>query len=105
LHPKTLQVLASILDFRMDAQAGVEQPAFLLEDFSTTRPAAQVERGQFDGKLLEATRGLGQEIREVSTLAAGALRGYWVGVHIAPDGNLRGVGTRQAPLPSVAEAY
>ena len=106
LHQKTLQVLTSVLDFGMDPQAAVEQPAFLLPAFSAGPPVAQVERGKFDGKLLDAARGLGQEVREISSQEAGAFRGYWVGVRISADSNLRrGVGTAQAPLPSVAEAY
>jgi len=106
LHQKTLQVLTSVLDFGMDPQAAVEQPAFLLPAFSAGPPVAQVERGQFDSKLLDAVRALGQEVREISIQEAGAYRGYWVGVQIAPKSNLRrGVGTRQAPLTSVAEGY
>jgi gamma-glutamyltranspeptidase/glutathione hydrolase len=106
LHQKTLQVLTSVLDFGMDPQNAVEQPSFLLPDIDATPPAARVERGKFDRKLLEAVRAMGQEVREVSPAEAGAFRGYWVGGHISPNGNLRrGVGTRQAPLPSVAEAY
>ncbi len=106
LHQKTLQVLTSVLDFGMDPEAAVEQPAFLLPAFSAGPPVAQVERGQFDGKLLEAARALGQQIREVSTQEAGAYRGYWVGVQIAPGSNVRrAIGTRQVPLPSVAEGY
>jgi gamma-glutamyltranspeptidase/glutathione hydrolase len=106
LHQKTLQVLTSVLDSGMDPQKAVEQPAFLLPAFTATPPTAQVEPGKFDGKLLDAVRALGQEIREVSEREAGAFRGYWVGVQISPGNGLRrGVGTRQAPLPSVAEAY
>jgi gamma-glutamyltranspeptidase/glutathione hydrolase len=106
LHQKTLQILTSVLVFGMDPQKAVEQPAFLLPAFSAGPPIAQVERGKFDGKLLNAVRALGQEVREVSSQEAGAFRGYWVGVQIAPDRGLRrAVGTRQAPLPSVAEAY
>ncbi len=95
-----------MLDFGMNPEAAVEQPAFLLPAFSAGPPVAQVERGQFDGKLLDAARGLGQQVREISSQEAGAFRGYWVGVQIAPKSNLRrGIGTRQAPLPTVAEGY
>ncbi len=106
LHQKTLQVLTSVLDFSMDPEAAVEQPAFLLPAFSDGPPVAQAERGKFDGKLLDETRVLGQQVREISVHEAGAYRGYWVGVQIVPESSLRrGIGTRQAPLPSVAEAY
>ena len=106
LHQKTLQVLSSVLDFGMDPEAAVEQPAFLLSAFSGSLPVGQVERRKFDGKLLDAVSALGQQVRELSAQEAGAFRGYWVGVHITPKSNLRrGIGTRQAPLPSVAEGY
>jgi gamma-glutamyltranspeptidase / glutathione hydrolase len=106
LHQKTLQVLSSVLDFGIDAQAAVEQPAFLLPAFSDGPPVAQVERDKFDGKVLEAVRASGQRIRELSAQEAHHFCGFWVGVELAPSGNLRrGIGTRQAPLPSVAEGY
>jgi gamma-glutamyltranspeptidase/glutathione hydrolase len=106
LHQKTLQVLTSVLDFGMDPEAAVEQPAFLMAAFSSTPPVAQVELGKFDAKLLDAARALGQEIREISAQEAGNLSGYWVGVQIAPKSDIRrAIGTRRAPLPSVGEAY
>jgi gamma-glutamyltranspeptidase/glutathione hydrolase len=106
LHQRTLQVLTSVLDFGMDPQAAVERPAFLLPAFSGGPATAQVEKGQFDRKLLDAVRALGQPIKELSAQQAGTYRGYWVGVHVEPKGGLRrAVGTRQAPLPSVAEGY
>ncbi len=106
LHQKTLQVLSSVLDFGMDPEAAVEQPAFLLSAFAGSLPVGQVERRKFDGKLLDAVSALGQQVRELSAQEAGAFRGYWVGVHITPKSNLRrGIGTHQSPLPSVAEGY
>lgn len=106
LHQRTLQVLTSIVDFGMDPQAAIEQPAFMLPAFGSTPPAAQIEKGKFDSKLIDSTRALGQAIKEVTTQEAGGFRGYWVGIHILPDGKLRrGIGTRQAPLPSIAEGY
>ena len=106
LHEKTLQVLSSVLDFDMDPQAAVERPAFLLPAFSAGPPVAQVERGKFDGKLLDAVRALGQPVREISMQEAGGFRGYLVAVQIAPGSNIRrAIGTRQGPLPSVAEGY
>jgi gamma-glutamyltranspeptidase/glutathione hydrolase len=106
LHQRTLQVLSSVLDFGMDLQAAIEQPAFLLPAFSSGPGTAQVEKGQFDSKLLAAVRALGQPFKEVSAGQAAAYRGYWVGVHVeARSGLRRGVGTRKAPLPSVAEGY
>ena len=106
LHQKTLQVLTSMLDFAMDPEAAVEQPAFLMADFAASPPLAQVERGKFDGKLLDAVGALGQQVREVSAQEATHFSGFWVGVHIAPKSHVRrGIGTRQAPLSSVAEGY
>jgi hypothetical protein len=78
----------------------------MLPAFSAGPPVAQVERGAFDGKLLDRTRALGQEIRELGSSAADGARGYWVGAHIDPKSNLRrAIGTRKAPLPAVAEGY
>jgi gamma-glutamyltranspeptidase / glutathione hydrolase len=106
LHQRTLQVLSSFLDFNMDPQAAVEQPAFMLPAFSMGMPTAQVEKDHFDKKVVEALRGLGQPVKELSPTESGAFRGYWIGVHIPVGSNLRrGVGTRKAPLPSVAEGY
>ena len=104
LHQKTLQVLSSVLDFGIDPQVAVEQPAFLLPDASADQLVAQVDRSSFDGKLLDAVRRLGQPIRELTRQEAGAYRGYWVGVQIAPQSKLRrGIGSRE--IPSVAEGY
>jgi gamma-glutamyltranspeptidase/glutathione hydrolase len=106
LHQKTLQVLTSLLDFDIDPQAAVEEPAFLQSDFSAEPPTAQVDRGESDGKLLDAVRELGQPLREMSVEEAGGVRGYWVGVAIEPKTGLRrAVGTRREPFPSVAEGY
>jgi gamma-glutamyltranspeptidase / glutathione hydrolase len=106
LHPKTLQMVSSVLDFAMDPQAAVDGPAFLLAAFADGPPVAQVERAKFDDSLLEKVRALGQKIREVSPLEATHFCGYWVGVQIAPDSQRRrAIGTRQGPLPSVAEGY
>ncbi len=99
-------MLASVPDSGRGSDTAVEQPAFLLPAFSAGPPVAQVERGQFDAKLAGAARALGQQVREISMQEAGASRGYWVGVQIASGSDLsRGVGTRQAPPPSVAEGY
>jgi gamma-glutamyltranspeptidase/glutathione hydrolase len=65
-----------ILDFGMDPEAAVEQPSFLMPDFSDGTPVARVARGRFDEKLLNATRALGQEVREISTQEADNLNGY-----------------------------
>jgi gamma-glutamyltranspeptidase/glutathione hydrolase len=106
LHQRTLQVLSSVLDFGMDPQAAVEEPAFLLPDFATGKPTPQVETGQFSKKLLDGVAALGQQVKEVSAQQAGATRGYWVGMQIDPAGEVRrAVGTRKAPLPSLAEGY
>jgi gamma-glutamyltranspeptidase/glutathione hydrolase len=106
LHQRTLQMLSNILDFGMAAQAAAEQPAFLLPAFGVGPATAQVEKGQYDAKLLEGVRALGQSIKEVSAQEAGAYRGYWVGVQVDPSTGLRrGVGTRKPPLPCVAVGY
>jgi hypothetical protein len=99
-------VLTSLLDFGIDPEGAVEQPSFLMASFSAGPPVAQVERGKFDGKILDAVRVLGQQVREISIQEAGNLSGFWVGVQIAPKSSIRrGIGTRQAPLPSVSEGY
>jgi gamma-glutamyltranspeptidase len=101
-----LQVLSNVLDFDMDPQAAVEQPAFLGPEFSVTPPAAQVEQGQFDRKLLNTLRSLGQQVKELSANEAGAYNGYWVGVHIVSGTNVRrGIGTRKPPVTGVAAGY
>jgi gamma-glutamyltranspeptidase / glutathione hydrolase len=106
LHAKTLQVLTSVLEFGMDPQVAVERPAFMLPVYSAKKPVAQVERGEFDGKLLDSVRAMGQGVNELSFRDAGAFRGYWVGVQIAGDTRLRrAIGTRKAPVPSAAHAY
>ncbi len=106
LHQRTLQVLSSVLDFDMDPQAAVEQPAFLLPEFSVVPPAAQVEQGQFDRKLLDTLRSLGQQVKELSANEAAAYRGYWVGVQVVSGTNVRrGIGTRKPPVTGVAAGY
>jgi gamma-glutamyltranspeptidase/glutathione hydrolase len=106
LHQRTLQELTGVLAFGTDPQAALEMPAFLLPAFSAGAPTAQVEKGQFDAKFLDDVRALGQPIKEVSVQEAGAFRGYWVGVQIVPESNMRrAIGTRKAPLPSVAAGY
>jgi hypothetical protein len=78
----------------------------MIPSYGTGVPTDQVEKGKFDPKLIEAVRGLGQPIKELTGGEPGAYRGYWVGVHIPPGSNVkRGVGTRKPPLPSVAQAY
>jgi gamma-glutamyltranspeptidase/glutathione hydrolase len=106
LHQRTLQVLCSMLDFGMDPQAAVEQPAFTLPAYGVGVPTVQVEQGHFNPDFLDAVRAMGQPVKVLSPLEAAAARGYWVGIHV-PPGNLhrRAIGTRKPPLPSVAEAY
>jgi gamma-glutamyltranspeptidase/glutathione hydrolase len=106
LHQKTVQVLESIYDLGIDPQAAVELPAFMLPDFSAQVPTARVERGAFDAAVLASVRTMGQQVKEIPVEKAGPFRGYWIGVEIHGAGiPHRGIGTRQAPLPSVAEAY
>lgn len=106
LHQRTLQVLASVLDYGMEAQSAVEMPAFMLPDFTGGKPMPQVEIDQFERTVLNSVNKLGQKTKELSMQEAGAFRGYWVGVQIDPkDGTRRATGTRKAPIPSVAEGY
>jgi gamma-glutamyltranspeptidase/glutathione hydrolase len=106
LHQRTLQVLSSVLDYGMDPQAAVEEPALLLPDFTAGKPVPRVESGQFSKELVGGVRALGQRVTEVSVQQAGAFRGYWVGVQIDPAGGVRrAVGTRKGPLPSRGEGY
>jgi gamma-glutamyltranspeptidase/glutathione hydrolase len=106
LHQRTLQVLSSVFDFGMDPQTAVEEPAFLLPEFTAGKPVPQVESGQFSKKLVEGIHALGQQVKEVSAQQAGASRGYWIGVQIDPAGGVRrAVGTRKGPLPSRGEGY
>jgi gamma-glutamyltranspeptidase/glutathione hydrolase len=106
LHQRTLQVLSSVLDFGMDPQAAVEEPAFLLPEFTAGKPVPQIESGQFSKKLVDGVTSLGQPVKEISAQQAGAFRGYWVGVQIDPAGGVRrAVGTRKGPLPSRGEGY
>lgn len=105
LHQRTLQILCSTLDFGMDPQTAAEQPAFLLPAFGTAI-AAQVEKGQFDPKVLSGLSALGQKVNEVDAVAASGARGYWVGAMIDPKtGSRLGFGTRKAPLPAIGLAY
>ena len=106
LHQVTLQNLINVLDFGMDAQTAVEEPAFLLPEFTAGKPTPQVESGQFSKELVDGVRSLGQPVKEVSGQQAGAFRGYWVGVQVDPAGGVRrAVGTRKGPLPSRGEGY
>lgn len=105
LHQKSLQILARVIEFGVDPQQAVEMPAFMLPDYTVTPQIPQVERDHFDAEVLDGVRALGQEVREIPSAEAGAVRGYWVGVHVEPGGLRRAVGTRQAPLPSVARGY
>lgn len=105
LHQRTLQILCSMLDFGMDPQTAAEQPAFLLPAFGTAI-TAQVEKGQFDPKVLTGLSALGQKVNEVDGLTASGARGYWVGAAIdAQTGERRGFGTRKPPLPAIGLAY
>jgi gamma-glutamyltranspeptidase/glutathione hydrolase len=104
LHQRNVQILANVLAFDMDAQAGVDAPAFLLPEWSGSRCVAQVGEGMFDNSLLEGVRRLGQEVKTLRPEAAEAFTGYWAGIAIdARTRRLRGAGT--AELPSHAEGY
>lgn len=102
LHQKTLQVLSNVLDFGQDAQSAVEAPAFMVPNYQTTPPTAQVERSGFSEKHLDAVRALGQQIKVLTPQESGLYRGYWVGVQVG-DGMLKGAGSHQ--LPSYAAGY
>jgi gamma-glutamyltranspeptidase / glutathione hydrolase len=104
LHQRNIQVLANILEFGMDAQSAVDAPAFLLQQWTATRPIAQVPRRAFDPRRLDEVRALGQEVKELSPDQEGMFVGYWAGIAIDPKtGHLRGAGTSE--LPSHAEGY
>jgi len=104
IHQKNVQVLANVLEFGMDAQAAVDAPAFLLPDWSGTKPVAQAGEGSFDKTVLDGVTKLGQDVKVLPRHQGNALRGYWVGIEIDPrTGRLRAAGT--AELPSHAEGY
>jgi gamma-glutamyltranspeptidase/glutathione hydrolase len=93
LHQKTLQVLAGIFEFGMDAPSSAAAPAPLMPEYEKAKPVAQVEKGAFGRKVLQAVRALGQKVAEVGPEEAEALRGFWVGIHVDPQsGTLQGLG-------------
>jgi gamma-glutamyltranspeptidase len=99
-------MLSSVLDYGMDPQTAVEEPALLLPEFTAGKPVPQVESGQFSKELVDGVHALGQRVKELSVQQAGAFRGYWVAVQIDPAGAVRrAVGTRKGPLPSRGEGY
>ncbi len=88
----------------MNAQAAVDAPAFLLQEWSKIRAIAHVPKSAFDPKLLDEVRALGQDVKELSPEQGGMFVGYWAGIEIEPKtGILRGAGTGE--LPSHAKAY
>jgi gamma-glutamyltranspeptidase/glutathione hydrolase len=106
LHQLTLQMLASVLDFQVDPQAAIDSPAFLAPSFFSTPPKAQVTKGEFDAKIIDQLKALGQPVAELSAAEAAGHRGYWVGVQVVPQTQLRrGVGARKPPLPAAAQGY
>jgi hypothetical protein len=58
--------------FRRGAEWVIRLPAF-----SAGPPAAQVNRGRYDGRLPGAVRAMGQPVKELSAGQAGAYPGYW----------------------------
>jgi len=103
LQEKTLQVLVSILDFDMQAQAAAEAPACLAPDFGV-KTAARVEANTFNQSVLDEVQAMGQKIKTCSEQEAGGYRGYWVGVEIQGN-HLCGAGTRKLPIPAQAKSY
>jgi gamma-glutamyltranspeptidase/glutathione hydrolase len=102
LHQRTLGMLCNIFDFGYDPQAAIEAPYILMPEFGASAPTDRVEQGSFH--ILEQVIKLGQPVKELSIETAAAHRGYWIGVHITPQGK-RAIGTRKLPLPSVAGGY
>jgi gamma-glutamyltranspeptidase/glutathione hydrolase len=104
LHQRNVQVLAGVLEFGLNAQASLDAPSLLLPEYKEGRSIARVSQGDFDRKVLDGVRLLGQEVKEVTGLDRGASIGYWAGIQIDPvTGLLQAAGT--ADLPSHAAGY
>jgi gamma-glutamyltranspeptidase/glutathione hydrolase len=89
LHAKTLQVLASILDFGMDPQTAADTPTFV------GWGAGQVEANTFEPRLLDQLKDMGLKVEIISPQQAARSRGYWAGAQIdAVTGRIKGGVTR-----------
>lgn len=115
LHEETIQRLVNVLDYGMDPKTALDAPAFLAQSWtipgrSTLDPGAvqaveQVAEGDFDDDLLEAVRGMGLLVEELSFEEAGmGAIGWWVGIVIDPEtGSLEG--GAPGPIGAYAEGY
>jgi len=104
LHQRTVQVVANIVAFGLDAQAAAAAPAFLSPDWMGSKSVAQVAAGAFDAKVLAGVRALGQEIRELDPAQRAMFVGYWAGIAIdRQNGRLCGAGGTETQ--SFAEGY
>lgn len=104
LHQRSVQVVANIVAFGLNAQAAADAPAFLSPDWMGSKSVAQVASGTFDAKVLAGVRALGQEVRELGPAQRALFVGYWAGIAIdRPNGRLCGAGDTE--LPTFAEGY
>jgi gamma-glutamyltranspeptidase/glutathione hydrolase len=104
IHQRNIQVLANVLEFDMDAQAAIEEPAFLPPKLSGAKSIARVGEGAFKNTLLDGVKELGQMVEIVNAEQSMALAGFWAGVEIDPKtGGLRSAGAGQSL--SHAEGY
>jgi gamma-glutamyltranspeptidase/glutathione hydrolase len=92
LHQATVQCLVNVLDHGMKPREAIDAPAFLLPSFSMLgRTTAQVSKGDFDAKLLDELKRLGQPVNELDEAEMRAAKGYWIGIRIYPEtGGLSG---------------
>jgi gamma-glutamyltranspeptidase len=98
LHQRNVQVLASILEFDMEAQAAVNAPAFLLPEWSAAKCVAQVGEGSFDAGMLDGVRRLGQEVKVLRSEESEAFASDWAGIQVEPmTGRLQAAGTSGLP--------
>jgi gamma-glutamyltranspeptidase/glutathione hydrolase len=117
LHEKAIQCLVNVLDYGMDPKTALDAPAFLAQDWTTVQQAQtslgrstldpgavqaveQVAVGDFDDDLLEAVRGMGLLVEELSFEEAGMAIGWWVGIVIDPE-----TGTLQGGAPGRSGGY
>jgi gamma-glutamyltranspeptidase len=79
---KTLQVVENIFDFHMNLPAAEKAPAFLQPLSRYGKLVAQLNRGEFESKVLDGLRNLGIKAEIVH---ANPQFGYWAGVQIDPE--------------------
>jgi hypothetical protein len=104
LHQRSVQVVANIFAFGLDAQPAADAPAFLSPDWMGSKSVAQVASGTFDAQVLAGVRALGQEVRELGSAQRVLFVGYWAGIAIdRPNGRLCGAAGTETPI--FAEGY